>query len=166
MVIQVDLNIVFLSRGRILKVLSKEKSSSATETVSVSVTPEFAGKFCIVAFYISQCGGYSVVADSICTDTQKVFRNKVTVEYLIWMVVPYAGLLKISLSGKTGRLTPGGQTSITIQASKFSDIALLAVDKGLEILNNENKLSRETVLISVRREYDRVTLSHLRFSMT
>lgn len=42
-------------------------------------------------------------------------------------------------------MEPGRATRLTVTAAKRSDIALLVVDKGLYILNSENKLSGDDV---------------------
>ena len=53
--------------------------------------------------------------------------------------------ISLGLTPKEG-LQPGGKLAIDINVDcPHSDVALLAVDKGLYILNNENKLSRDKV---------------------
>ena len=47
---------------------------------------------------------------------------------------------------KEGSVLPGGTITISVKAARHSDVALLAVDKGLYILNNENKLTQDQVL--------------------
>ena len=54
--------------------------------------------------------------------------------------------LQISLNLDRKELQPGGKLAIDINVDcPNSDVALLAVDKGLYILNNENRLSRDKV---------------------
>ena len=45
-----------------------------------------------------------------------------------------------------GLIRPGEEVTISVMAAKYSDVALLAVDKGLYILNSENKLTQDQVI--------------------
>jgi hypothetical protein len=51
----------------------------------------------------------------------------------------------VAIKTNVEKTEPGNQITVEIKAEKFSDIALLAVDAGLFILNNENKLTRQLV---------------------
>ena len=63
-------------------------------------------------------------------------------------------LLQISLNLDNIELQPGGKLAIDINVDcPNSDVALLAVDKGLYILNNENRLSRDKVRDGNARQY-------------
>ena len=43
------------------------------------------------------------------------------------------------------KIFPGHETELTVTAAEHSYIALLAVDKGLYVINNETKLTKEKV---------------------
>ena len=47
-----------------------------------------------------------------------------------------------------GHVRPGDEVTISVKAASYSDVALLAVDKGLYILNNKNKLTQDQVIYS------------------
>ena len=114
----------------------------------VSITSDLAGKFCVLAYYVED--NNEVVADATCVEIEKSFKNDVSKS----IVVRYldlnrnmARLKQIKLSGVNDRsiILPSDSFDLKVAAARRSDIALLAVDKRLYILNNENKLSREDV---------------------
>jgi hypothetical protein len=119
--------IVILSRGAIqgYKFL---KSNGSTTSFQMDVTANLANKFCLLAYFTDTCG--ALVADKVCCETSNVFQNNVSVS--------------IATKGR-GDVRPGKEVTISVKAAKYSDVALLAVDKGLYILNNNNKLTQDQV---------------------
>ncbi|XP_062523087.1 complement C3-like [Corticium candelabrum] len=117
-----------VARGSIQSSQRFSSSSGPITTFQVQVTPQLADRFCVVAYYVKRCsdGQYHVISDIACVETDKRCANE------------------ISLSLANSIVEPGSQVNLDIKVDcPFSDIALLAVDKGLYILNNENKLTRE-----------------------
>jgi integrin beta 2 len=100
------------------------QSGSPITSFQVPVTPQLADRFCVLVYFLAVCN--QVVADGCCVDTDKACSNE------------------ISLHLDKNTVEPGDTVAIDVNVDcPNSDIVLLAVDRGLYMLNKENNLSRD-----------------------
>ncbi|XP_062499169.1 complement C3-like [Corticium candelabrum] len=123
---QLTITIVVIARGSIQSSQSVRSSKSHLTSFQVEITPQLANRFCVLAYYMDTCN--ELVSDVVCLTTAETCANE------------------ISLKLKTQSVRPGTQATIGVNvACPNSDVALLAVDKGLYILNSKNILSRDKI---------------------
>ncbi|XP_062523937.1 complement C3-like isoform X2 [Corticium candelabrum] len=119
--------VLVTSRGIIQQQKAVHLEGGSIGRFQVSITSDLAGKFCVLAYYVED--NNEVVADATCVEIEKSFKNDI----------------KLSRVNDRMAIQPSDFFELKVAAARRSDIALLAVDKRLYILNNENKLSREDV---------------------
>ncbi|XP_062523528.1 complement C3-like isoform X2 [Corticium candelabrum] len=118
------LTVLVISRGIIQQQKAVLLRGGSIGTFQVSITSDLTGKFCVLAYYVED--NNEVVADATCLEIEKSFKNDI----------------KLS---SVNTIHPSDSFHLKVAAARRSDIALLAVDKRLYILYNENKLLRENV---------------------
>lgn len=92
------------------------QSGSPITSFQVPVTPQLADRFCVLVYFLAVCN--QVVADGCCVDTDKACSNE------------------ISLHLDKNTVEPGDTVAIDVNVDcPNSDIVLLAVDRGLYMLN-------------------------------
>jgi hypothetical protein len=119
--------IVIISRGAIQGFKAVE-STTESYVFQIPITANLANQFCLLAYFTDSCG--ALAADKTCVQTSNNFENDVSISVE---------------SGKKTYAQPGDNVTLSVMAAKDSDIALLAIDKGLYILNSKNKLTQEQV---------------------
>jgi hypothetical protein len=123
--LQIEVTVLVIARG-LLQWATPLYAVNTETLLTISVKREWAKKFHVLAYYHDQTCN-SMVSDARTLYMEDVFVNDVAIKTNV------------------EKTEPGNQITVEIKAEKFSDIALLAVDAGLFILNNENKLTRQLV---------------------
>jgi hypothetical protein len=122
---RIEVTVLVIARG-LLQWATPLYAVNTETLLTISVKREWAKKFHVLAYYHDQTCN-SMVSDARTLYMEDVFVNDVAIKTNV------------------EKTEPGNQITVEIKAEKFSDIALLAVDAGLFILNNENKLTRQLV---------------------
>ncbi|XP_072006362.1 complement C3-like [Engystomops pustulosus] len=134
-------NYVIMNKGRIMKVGTQERSKGQTlVTMSLSITEEFIPSFRILAYYTVTTGSHrEVVADSLWIDVADTCM----------------GMLRITgEKDKDNAIQhPGSSITLKLQADHKATVGLVAVDKGVYVINSKLKISQGKVWESVER-YD------------
>nr|XP_025844272.1 complement C3 isoform X2 [Vulpes vulpes] len=124
---------LIMNKGKILKVGRQERESGQDLVVlPLTITSDFIPSFRLVAYYtvIGSSGQREVVADSVWVDVKDSCM----------------GTLVVKGSGKEQRShLPGQQTTLTIQGDPGARVGLVAVDKGVFVLNKKNKLTQSKI---------------------
>ncbi|XP_072000822.1 venom factor-like [Engystomops pustulosus] len=134
-------NYVIMNKGRIMKVGTQERSKGQTlVTMSLSVTEEFIPSFRILAYYTVTTGSYrEIVADSL------------------WIDVADTCMGTLRITGEKDRDNaiqhPGSSVTLKLQADHKATVGLVAVDRGVYVINSKLKISQGKVWESVER-YD------------
>ncbi|KAG8573859.1 hypothetical protein GDO81_008886 [Engystomops pustulosus] len=134
-------NYVIINKGRIMKVGTQERSKGQTlVTMSLSVTEEYIPSFRILAYYTVSTGSYlEVVADSLWIDVADTCM----------------GTLRITGAKDTDNAIqqPGSSMTLKLQADHKATVGLVAVDRGVYVINSKLKINQGKVWESVER-YD------------
>ncbi|XP_069804343.1 complement C3-like [Dendropsophus ebraccatus] len=134
-------NYVIMNKGRIIKVGTQAKGRyQALVAMSLPITEEFLPSFRILAYYTVTSGaGREIVADSI------------------WVGVADTCMGTLKITGEKERdnhvQQPGAFMKLKLQADHMAAVALVAVDKGLYMINDTLKISQKKVWDSVEK-YD------------
>ncbi|XP_056426218.1 complement C3-like isoform X2 [Hyla sarda] len=134
-------NYVIMNKGRIMKVGTQERGiGQALVIMSLQVTEEFIPSFRILAYYTVTTGaGREIVADSV------------------WVDVVDTCMGTLLITGEKDRdnaiQQPGGSLKLKLQADHKAAVGLVAVDKGVYVINNKLKISQKKVWDSVEK-YD------------
>uniref|UniRef100_A0A6I8S561 Complement C3 n=1 Tax=Xenopus tropicalis TaxID=8364 RepID=A0A6I8S561_XENTR len=130
---------LIMSRGRIVKVGRQARQPGQPfVTMSLSVTEALIPSFRIVAYYIVSSGGArDVVSDSL------------------WVDVVDECMGTLSVTGDKDRdnaiQTPGSPMKLKLRADHKSYVGLVAVDKGVYVLNSKFKNTQKKVWDSVEK---------------
>ncbi|CAJ0959276.1 unnamed protein product [Ranitomeya imitator] len=124
-----------MNKGRILKVDKQPRLQGQTlVTMSLPITEEFIPSFRIVAYYIV---GNEIVSDSI------------------WVDVTDSCMGTLLVTGNAERdnkvQSPGSSMKLKLQADHKAYVGLVAVDKGVFVLNKKYKISQKKVWDSVEK---------------
>ncbi|XP_073510478.1 complement C3 [Phyllobates terribilis] len=124
-----------MNKGRILKVNKQPRlQGQSLVTMSLPITEEFIPSFRIIAYYIV---GNEIVSDSI------------------WVDVTDSCMGTILVTGNAERdnkvQTPGSSMKLKLQADHKAYVGLVAVDKGVFVLNKKYKISQKKVWESVEK---------------
>ncbi|XP_069623415.1 complement C3-like [Ranitomeya imitator] len=134
-------NYVIMNKGRIMKVGTQiREAGQALVTMLLPITEEFIPSFRILAYYTVTTGaGREIVADSI------------------WIDVADTCMGTLVVTGDKDRdnaiQQPGGSMKLKLQADHNAAVGLVAVDKGVYVINNKLKISQKKVWDSVE-QYD------------
>ncbi|KAI4872725.1 hypothetical protein NFI96_024607, partial [Prochilodus magdalenae] len=128
-----DFTVMVLSKGRIIKTLRHQKSSSSVIAVPLDVTKEMLPSFRVVAYY--HVGADEVVADSIWVDVEDTCM----------------GSLSVTVDDEKAAYNPRSSIKLKITGDPGSKVGLVAVDKGVYVLNNKNRLTQNKSRISGHR---------------
>ncbi|XP_075062644.1 venom factor-like isoform X2 [Mixophyes fleayi] len=116
---------LILSKGRIMQVgRQKREQGQLLITLSLVITEEFLPSFRFVAYYTT---GKEIVSDSLWVDVAD----------------KYMGTLELNADKTIAK--PGESIKLTLKADHNSSVALVAVDKGVFILNNKYKMNQSKV---------------------
>ncbi|XP_075062645.1 venom factor-like [Mixophyes fleayi] len=116
---------LILSKGRIMKVgRQNREQGQQLITMSLFITEEFIPSIRIVAYYTI---GNEIVSDSL------------------WVDVADKCMGTLELNADKTIVKPGKSIKLTLKADHNSNVALVAVDKGVFVLNNKYKMTQSKV---------------------
>ncbi|XP_021487496.1 complement C3 [Meriones unguiculatus] len=122
-----------MSKGKLLKAGRQVREPGQDLVVlSLPITTDFIPSFRVVAYYTltGASGKREVVADSVWVDVQD----------------SCVGTLVVKGDPKDNRQPePGHQTTLRIEGNKGARVGLVAVDKGVFVLNKKNKLTQSKI---------------------
>ncbi|XP_044132847.1 venom factor-like [Bufo gargarizans] len=134
-------NYVVMNKGRIMKVGTQVREKDQGHvTMLLPITEEFIPSFRILAYYTVTIGAdREIVADSV------------------WIDVEDTCMGTLSITGDKDKdnavQLPGTSLSLKLQADHKAAVGLVAVDKGVYVINNKLKISQRKVWDSVEK-YD------------
>ncbi|KAG9262725.1 complement C3-like [Astyanax mexicanus] len=120
-----DFSVLILSKGRIIKALKYVKSDHSVLAVQISITKEMLPSFRVVAYY--HVGSAEVVADSVWVDVKDTCM----------------GTLEVSV--ENAAFMPTQSFTLKIAGDPGAKVGLVAVDKGVYVLNNKNRLNQKKI---------------------
>ncbi|KAI7810506.1 putative complement C3 [Triplophysa rosa] len=121
-----DFSYVILSKGQIVKVGRYMRRGQSVVSLSLPVTKDMVPSFRFVAYY--HVGSDEVVSDSVWVDVKDTCMGK----------------LKIEVKDQE-QYGPGDEFSMRISGDPGAKVGLVAVDKGVYILNNKNRLTQTKI---------------------
>uniref|UniRef100_A0A671NRL7 Complement C3-like n=1 Tax=Sinocyclocheilus anshuiensis TaxID=1608454 RepID=A0A671NRL7_9TELE len=125
-VIKQDFTYMILSKGQIVQVERFKMTGQSLVTLSLSVTKEMVPSFRFVAYY--HLGSSEVVSDSVWVDMKDTCM----------------GTLKVEVKDPT-LYGPGDKLSLKITGDPGAKVGLVAVDKGVYVLNDKNRLTQTKI---------------------
>nr|AAW69835.1 complement component C3 [Notamacropus eugenii] len=129
---------VIMNKGLVLKVGRQPRQQGQDVVVlSLPLTPDYIPSFRVVAYYhLTRNGQKELVSDSVWVDVKDTCVGK--------LVVKGAGNAE-----RTHQ--PGKQATLKIEGDAGALVGLVAVDKGVFVLNKKNKLTQSKVWDTVER---------------
>ncbi|CAH6779492.1 complement C3 [Phodopus roborovskii] len=122
-----------MNKGKLLKAGRQVREPGQDLVVlSLPITPDFIPSFRLVAYYtlIGASGRREVVADSVWVDVKD----------------SCVGTLVVKGDPRDNRQpAPGQQTTLRIEGNQGARVGLVAVDKGVFVLNKKNKLTQSKI---------------------
>ncbi|XP_050959614.1 complement C3 [Labeo rohita] len=125
-VINPDITYMILSKGQIVKVGRSKRSGQFLVTLSLLVTKDMVPSFRFVAYY--HVGSSEVVSDSVWVDVKDTCL----------------GTLKVEMKDPAQN-SPGKLFKLKITGDPGAKVALVAVDKGVYVLNDKNRLTQTKI---------------------
>ncbi|XP_030635397.1 complement C3 isoform X2 [Chanos chanos] len=122
-----DLTYMILSKGQIVKVDKFKRRVQALVTLSLTVTKDMVPAFRLVAYY--HVGSSEVVSDSVWVDVKDTC----------------IGALKVEAIRARDTYSPGKPFNLKITGDPGAKVGLVAVDKGVYVLNNKNRLTQTKI---------------------
>uniref|UniRef100_A0AAY5KVW7 Anaphylatoxin-like domain-containing protein n=1 Tax=Esox lucius TaxID=8010 RepID=A0AAY5KVW7_ESOLU len=122
-----DLTYMFLSKGQLVKVGRFKRQDNAVVSLSIPVSKEMLPSIRIVAYY--HVGTDDVVADSVWVDVK----------------VSCMGTLEVKSTRPKSYYEPRKAFSLTITGDPGAKVGLVAVDKGVYVLNNKHRLTQTKI---------------------
>ncbi|XP_068938993.1 complement C3 [Petaurus breviceps papuanus] len=129
---------VIMNKGLVLKVGRQPRQQGQDVVVlSLPLTPDYIPSFRVVAYYhLTRNGQKELVADSVWVDVKDTCMGKLVVKG----------------AGNAERIhQPGKQTTLKIEGDAGALVGLVAVDKGVFVLNKKNKLTQSKVWDTVEK---------------
>ncbi|XP_077326606.1 venom factor-like [Lithobates pipiens] len=126
---------VIMNKGRVLKVDRQQRlAGQALVTMNMPITVDYIPSFRIIAYYIV---GNDIVSDSI------------------WVDVADNCMGTLEVTGNTDRdnkvQSPGSSMKLKLKADHKASVGMVAVDKGVYVLNSKYKISQSKVWNSVEK---------------
>ncbi|KTF93067.1 hypothetical protein cypCar_00014662, partial [Cyprinus carpio] len=121
-----DFTYMILSKGQIVQVDRFKMKGQSLVSLSLPVTKDMLPSFRFVAYY--HVGSSEVVSDSVWIDMKDTCM----------------GTLKVEVKDPT-QYGPGDQLSLKITGDPGAKVGLVAVDKGVYVLNNKNRLTQTKI---------------------
>ncbi|XP_068130212.1 complement C3 [Hyperolius riggenbachi] len=126
---------LIMSKGRILRASRQQRfAGQGLVTMSLPITEDFIPSFRIIAYYIIN---NEIVSDSI------------------WVDVTDDCMGTLVITGNTERdnkaQTPGSSMKLKLKGDHKANVGLVAVDKGVFVLNSKNKISQSKVWDSIEK---------------
>ncbi|KAM5171777.1 A.superbus venom factor 1-like [Mantella aurantiaca] len=134
-------NYIILNKGRIMRTGRQERApGQILVTLPLPITPEFIPSFRLLAYYVVPNGAsHEIVADSVWIDVKDTCMGTLTVS---------------SDWDQNDRvLYPGAAMKLRVKADHRASVGLVAVDRGLYMLNDKYKMSQTKVWNTVEK-YD------------
>ncbi|KAK1803103.1 hypothetical protein P4O66_021635 [Electrophorus voltai] len=117
---------LILSKGQIVRALSEERKGNVVLAVPIDITKDMVPSFRVVAYY--HVGSSDVVSDSVWVDVKDTCM----------------GTLKVEKEG-TDAYEPNYEMRLKITGNSGANVSLVAVDKGIYVLNNKNRLTQAKI---------------------
>ncbi|XP_063065994.1 complement C3-like [Engraulis encrasicolus] len=130
-----DFTYLILNKGQLVKAERFKRQGQAVVTLPLQVTKDMIPSFRIVAYY--HVGSAEVVSDSVWVDVQDTCM----------------GTLKVEPSRPVQVYSPRQPFSLKITGDPGARVGLVAVDKGVYVLNNKHRLT-QTKIWDVIEKYD------------
>ncbi|XP_072513380.1 complement C3-like [Salminus brasiliensis] len=121
-----DITYMVLSKGRILDASRLKNPGNSVMAVPLQVTKEMLPSFRVVAYY--HVGTSEVVADSVWVDVKDTCMGSLEV--------------KVAEDFKDTTYRPDQEINLEISGNSEAKVHLVAVDKGVYVLNNRNRLNQ------------------------
>ncbi|XP_062388608.1 complement C3-like [Sardina pilchardus] len=121
-----DITYLIVSKGQIVESNGITSQGQSLLSLYLTVTKDMVPSFRIVAYYHV---GSEVVSDSVWVDVEKTCMGKLKVE-----VIP-----------KDTRYKPKGKLGLKITGDPGARVGLVAVDKGIYVLNNKHRLTQSKI---------------------
>ncbi|XP_051028840.1 LOW QUALITY PROTEIN: complement C3-like [Acomys russatus] len=121
-----------MNKGKLLKAGRQVREPGQDPVVlSLPITPDFIPSFRLVAYYTLTAanGQREVVADSVWVDVKD----------------SCVGTLVVKGDPKNRHHLPGRQSTLRIEGNQGARVGLVAVDKGVFVLNKKNKLTQSKI---------------------
>ncbi|XP_062304649.1 complement C3-like isoform X2 [Osmerus eperlanus] len=123
-----DITILILSRGQLVESIRKQrKGQQPILSSTIAVTKYMKPSFRIVAYY--HVGTNEVVSDSVWVEVQ----------------TSCMGTLKVEATRPTSSYLPGDNFQLKITGDPGAKVGLVAVDKGVTVLNNKHRLTQKKI---------------------
>ncbi|XP_070272053.1 complement C3-like [Myotis yumanensis] len=128
-----------MNKGKLLKVGRQVREPGQVLVVlPLTITTEFIPSFRLVAYYTLNKGGQrEVVADSVWVDVKDSCVGTLVV--------------KSAMKEEKHQHLPGQQISLKIEGNQGARVGLVAVDKGVFVLNKKNRLTQKTIWDTVEK---------------
>ncbi|XP_050781017.1 A.superbus venom factor 1-like [Gopherus flavomarginatus] len=127
---------IILNKGKIFRVGRQARQAGQNlVTMSLPITPDLIPSFRIVAYY--QVGNLEIVADSVWLDIQDTCMGTLVVK---------------GASDKDRRIhEPGTPMKLKLEGDHRAYVGLVAVDKGVYVLNENHKITQSKIWDSVEK---------------
>ncbi|KAK1342821.1 hypothetical protein QTO34_015588 [Cnephaeus nilssonii] len=128
-----------MNKGKLLKVGRQVREAGQVLVVlPLTITTEFIPSFRLVAYYTLNKGGQrEVVADSVWMDVKDSCVGTLVV--------------KSAMKEDKHQHLPGQQISLKIEGNQGARVGLVAVDKGVFVLNKKNRLTQKKIWDTVEK---------------
>ncbi|XP_033029307.1 venom factor-like [Lacerta agilis] len=127
---------MILTKGKVFRVGRQPKAAGQNlVTMSLPITPDLIPSFRIVAYY--QLGNNEIVADSVWVDVKDTCMGTLVV--------------KGATEADNRIHQPGTQMKIKLEGDPNARVGLVAVDKGVYVLNRKHKLTQTKIWDSVEK---------------
>ncbi|KAK9981650.1 hypothetical protein ABG768_001174 [Culter alburnus] len=122
-----DFTYMILSKGQIIQADRFKRRGQSLVTLSLSVTKDMVPSFRFVAYY--HVGSSEVVSDSVWVDVKDTCM----------------GTLKVEVHDPVNVYEPGEEFGLRVTGDPGAKVGLVAVDKGVYVLNNKNRLTQTKI---------------------
>ncbi|XP_052401152.1 complement C3-like [Carassius gibelio] len=126
-VIDQDFTYLILSKGQIIQADRFKRRGQSLVSLSLPVTKDMVPSFRFVAYY--HVGSSEVVSDSVWVDVKDTCM----------------GTLKVEVYDPVDVYEPGEDFSLSITGDPGAKVGLVAVDKGVYVLNNKNRITQTKI---------------------
>uniref|UniRef100_A0A8D2Q494 Complement C3 n=1 Tax=Varanus komodoensis TaxID=61221 RepID=A0A8D2Q494_VARKO len=121
---------IILNKGKILTAGRQSRTTGQSlVSFSLHITPDFIPSFRVVAYY--EVGSTEIVADSILVDVKDTCMGKLVVEG--------------ATEADNNIHQPKDKVTIKLTGDANADVGLVAVDKGVYVLNQKHKLTQTKI---------------------
>uniref|UniRef100_A0A672QEF1 Complement C3-like n=1 Tax=Sinocyclocheilus grahami TaxID=75366 RepID=A0A672QEF1_SINGR len=122
-----DFTYMILSKGQIVQADKFKRQGQSLVTLSLTVTKDMVPSFRFVAYY--HVGSSEVVSDSVWVDVKDTCM----------------GTLKVEVYDPESVYEPGEDFGLRITGDPGAKVGLVAVDKGVYVLNNKNRITQTKI---------------------